>query len=534
MQMKYFISLLLLNFSFLSLLAQGDFQYGVNINDKTTVFITPARMSSDEALLAIRNKNIKQIKSKVSHGLTTDYFWVTFNISSIIDENKSHIIELNSIHTDTAALYLIKEGKTKLIAEIGDKIPFTNRPIIHPKLLFPLPAGAENGEYLLKIDKQGGSANFPLYLWEKNSFEYYSTREMLLWYAFMGYFVFFFIISMIASKLMNNQLFKYYSLFVFVVLCYNFITSGFSFAFIYPNNIWLNDALRFLILPLFGFSYVSFTRYYFDVNRAFPLIGIYGNVINSLFILLTFLGIVFMGTLQKYAIPVVSILYINLIASVIWSLVIIFWVWARLKYRTILFLCAFSGNILVLIFNVLTEFGLVEKTLFRFNPIFIANFQEVVVMSLGMIFYLVKIQKERKNLIAERDQITENETQLREQLKQIMSQKRLNDVFLTNKEEGFSQYSYVLKDKTVINLSEVIFIESMDHILTYHFKNRKITERKTIKEFLEKVTNENFIQVHKSFIVNKEFIVTIESNKISMANGINVPFSRTFKARFSN
>lgn len=532
--MKYFISLLLLNFSFLSLLAQGDFQYGVNINDKTTVFITPARMSSDEALLAIRNKNIKQIKSKVSHGLTTDYFWVTFNISSIIDENKSHIIELNSIHTDTAALYLIKEGKTKLIAEIGDKIPFTNRPIIHPKLLFPLPAGAENGEYLLKIDKQGGSANFPLYLWEKNSFEYYSTREMLLWYAFMGSFVFFFIISLIASKLINNQLFKYYSLFVFVVLCYNFITSGFSFAFIYPNNIWLNDALRFLILPLFGFSYVSFTRYYFDVNRAFPLIGIYGNVINSLFILLTFLGIVFMGTLQKYAIPVVSILYINLIASVIWSLVIIFWVWARLKYRTILFLCAFSGNILVLIFNVLTEFGLVEKTLFRFNPIFIANFQEVVVMSLGMIFYLVKIQKERKNLIAERDQITENETQLREQLKQIMSQKRLNDVFLTNKEEGFSQYSYVLKDKTVINLSEVIFIESMDHILTYHFKNRKITERKTIKEFLEKVTNENFIQVHKSFIVNKEFIVTIESNKISMANGINVPFSRTFKARFSN
>ena len=146
---------------------------------------------------------------------------------------------------------------------------------------------------------------------------------------------------------------------------------------------------------------------------------------------------------------------------------------------------------------------------------------------------LISQQKERKNLIAERNQITENETQWREQLKQIMSQKKLNDVFLTHKEEGLSQYSYVLKDKTVINLSEVIFIESMDHKLTYHFKNRKVTERKTIKEFLEKVTNENFIQVHKSFIVNKEFIVTIESNQISMTNGIIIPFSRTFKARFS-
>ncbi len=531
--MNFFISLLLLNFSFFSLLAQGDFQYGVNINDKTTVFVTPAKMSSEEVLMSIRKKNIKQINSKVSHGLTTDYFWLTFNISGIINENKSHIIELNCPHIDTAALYLIKEGKTILIAEIGDKIPFTKRPIIHPKLLFPLAAGAENGEYLLKIDKQGGSANFPLYLWKKDSFEYHNTKEMLLWYAFMGTFVFFFILSAIASKLINSQLFKYYSLFVLVVLCYNFITAGFSFAFIYPNNIWLNDVLRFLILPLFGFSYVSFTRYYFDVNRAFPLIGIYGNIINTVFLIFTFLGIVFMGTLQKYVIPVVSILYINLIASVIWSLIIIFWVWTRLRYRSILFLCAFSGNILVLIFNVLTEFGLVEKTLFRFNPIFIANFQEVVVMSLGMIFYLSKIQKERKNLIAERDQITENETQWREQLKQIMSQKKLNDVFLTNKEEGLSQYSYVLKDKTVINLSEVIFIDSMDHNLTYHFKNRKVTERQTIKEFLEKVINENFIQVHKSFIVNKEYIVTIESNKISMTNGIIIPFSRTFKARFS-
>jgi diguanylate cyclase len=427
---------------------------------------------------------------------------------------------------------LIKEGKTILIAEIGDKIPFTKRPIIHPKLLFPLTAGAENGEYLLKIDKQGGSTNFPLYLWEKDSFEYHNTKEMLLWYAFMGSFVFFFILSIVSAKIISNHLFKYYSLFVLVVLCYNFITAGFSFAFIYPNNIWLNDVLRFLILPLFGFSYVSFTRYYFDVNRAFPLLDIYGKIINIVFIILTFLGIVFMGTLQKYAIPLVSILYINLISAVIWSLVIIFGVWARLRYKSILFFCAFSGNILVLIFNVLTEFGLVEKTLFRFNPIFIANFQEVAVMSLGMIFYLSKIQKERKNLIAEREQITEKETQLREQLKQLMSQKKLNDVFLTNKEEGLSQYSYVLKDKTVINLSEVIFIDSMDHNLTYHFNIKKVTERQTIKEFLEKVTNENFIQVHKSFIVNKEFIVTIESNQISMANGIIVPFSRTFKARF--
>ncbi|MDP4699808.1 MAG: hypothetical protein NWS66_07680, partial [Saprospiraceae bacterium] len=59
--MKFFSTIFLISCSFLSLLAQGDFQYGVNINDKTSVFVTPAKMSSEEVLLAIRKKNIKQI-----------------------------------------------------------------------------------------------------------------------------------------------------------------------------------------------------------------------------------------------------------------------------------------------------------------------------------------------------------------------------------------------------------------------------------------------------------------------------------------
>lgn len=54
--MKFFITILFLCGSFLSLLAQGDFQYGVNINDKTTVFVTSTQMSSEEVLLAIRKK----------------------------------------------------------------------------------------------------------------------------------------------------------------------------------------------------------------------------------------------------------------------------------------------------------------------------------------------------------------------------------------------------------------------------------------------------------------------------------------------
>ena len=81
----------------------------------------------------------------------------------------------------------------------------------------------KKGDYLLKIDKQGGSANFPLYLWDKESFEYHNTKEMLLWYVFMGSLVFFTLLSILTAFLLKNKLFRYYSFFIFIILCYNFI-----------------------------------------------------------------------------------------------------------------------------------------------------------------------------------------------------------------------------------------------------------------------------------------------------------------------
>jgi len=58
--MKIFSLIFLFNFSFFSLLAQGDFQYGININDKTKVYVTTAQMSSQEVLKAIHKKKIKE------------------------------------------------------------------------------------------------------------------------------------------------------------------------------------------------------------------------------------------------------------------------------------------------------------------------------------------------------------------------------------------------------------------------------------------------------------------------------------------
>lgn len=529
--MKYFI-LILFQFSILSLYSQDTNDHGVLINDRTKVYKTFSRLSASEVLEKLNNGEIKPVKSKASQGLSNAYYWVSFQINKK-DKIEDYLLELNSPHIDTAALYCIKNGKTILMAEIGDRIPFSKRPIFHPKLLFPLSNIDSVNQYLLLIDKQGGSANFPLYIWEKNSFEYHNSREMLLWYVFLGSLVFFTAISILLAFMFKKRVFYYYSFFVVIILCYNFITSGFSFAFFYPDNIWLNDQLRFLILPVFGISFILFTKHYFEINRGFPKIENGSRLLIFVFILLTYLGLFSNPYTLQFSILLVSVLYFSLVLASIWSFVAIYYVWERLKNRAVLFILAFSGNIMVLIFNILTEYAFLEKSLIRFNPIFIANIQEIVIMTIGMYLYMNRINEERRNLKIEKKELRETEIQLKVQIQKFFSQNTFASSFLPNKEVGKLNYPYLLKDKTTINLHDVLYVESMDHYLTLYFMDRKVLERKSIKEFFESIDIENFVQVHKSFIVNKDYIKNVEANKIILSNNQTVPLSRTYKAKFT-
>jgi flagellar hook-basal body complex protein FliE len=532
--MKYLFSFILFFCSFLSLFAQEDVGYGFYLNQRTKVFKTPYRLHPEEALKALKDNQWVQNEGRSSYGLSKDFFWVSIPISDIKKPGKNYLIELNSPHVDSAALYWVSDSKPILIAEIGDRIPFSKRPIIHPKLLFPLPKDDNTGEYLLKLDKRGGSANFPLYLWETKSFEYSDTKEMLFWYVFMGVFLFFILLSIIVDFLFKNKLFRYYSFFTFIILCYNFITSGFSFAYIYPENVWINDKLRFLILPLFGISYVWFTKQYFEIYSGYPVFKRIGNLMTLIFFVLIFIGLFFSNLFSAYALSITGVMYATLIATASWSILIIFQVRHRLKNRSLFFLIAFSGYILVLIFNVLVEFGLIEKSIFRFNPIFIANIQEILVMTVGMYFYLNKINEERNYLKTEKNKLNDSEIQFKEQLKQFFTQMENQQSISHQKKGGFPINPYLLKDKTMIDLSKVLFIEAMDHYLIFHFSDKKVMDRKSIKEFITSTPGENFVQIHKSYIVNKFFISTIEANRIILENGQILPLSRTYKTKVKN
>ncbi|MCK5066728.1 MAG: response regulator transcription factor, partial [Bacteroidales bacterium] len=64
--------------------------------------------------------------------------------------------------------------------------------------------------------------------------------------------------------------------------------------------------------------------------------------------------------------------------------------------------------------------------------------------------------------------------------------------------------------------SEILFIEGQGDYIRIHTNQLKLMVHDTIKNFLESLPSEEFMRIHKSFVVNLKQIEFIEGNQVSI------------------
>lgn len=76
-----------------------------------------------------------------------------------------------------------------------------------------------------------------------------------------------------------------------------------------------------------------------------------------------------------------------------------------------------------------------------------------------------------------------------------------------------------------ITFADILFIEGMENYVTIYFADKKIVTHITIKSLLEKLPSNQFIQIHKSYIVAIDKVDTIDGNMLHIRNH-QVPVSK--------
>lgn len=94
----------------------------------------------------------------------------------------------------------------------------------------------------------------------------------------------------------------------------------------------------------------------------------------------------------------------------------------------------------------------------------------------------------------------------------------------------------IISENVVANVpqSDIVYAEVNNHTIIFHTVQKQISRRGTLTDIMEILGNDDFIQIHRSFVVAKSKIYKIKSTypySVDMLKGIdtiNLPVSRSY------
>lgn len=98
------------------------------------------------------------------------------------------------------------------------------------------------------------------------------------------------------------------------------------------------------------------------------------------------------------------------------------------------------------------------------------------------------------------------------------SSKNTDHIFLYSDKKHFQVF-----------IKDILFIEASGNYCKVIFKDESHLVRTKISDFLQMLPNQKFLQVHKSFIVSKQHINSVEGNRINILEH-KIPVGKLYKA----
>ncbi|MCG8477229.1 MAG: response regulator transcription factor [Cytophagales bacterium] len=81
-----------------------------------------------------------------------------------------------------------------------------------------------------------------------------------------------------------------------------------------------------------------------------------------------------------------------------------------------------------------------------------------------------------------------------------------------------------------VNYDELVYIEGQREYVTFHTAKRKIMALASLKKLEEELPAEQFIRIHKSYIVSKDYIEIMDGNMLEVG-GQQLPVGQSYRAK---
>jgi DNA-binding LytR/AlgR family response regulator len=83
-----------------------------------------------------------------------------------------------------------------------------------------------------------------------------------------------------------------------------------------------------------------------------------------------------------------------------------------------------------------------------------------------------------------------------------------------------------------LNFDEVLYIEALSDYVTIVTLRQKHIVYTTLKSFAARLSFDNFVRVHRSYILNMKHVESIEDNTARLAGGHQIPIGVSYQEAF--
>ncbi|HSF55526.1 MAG TPA: 7TM diverse intracellular signaling domain-containing protein [Algoriphagus sp.] len=420
----------------------------------------------------LKDQNSLEFKSltgpNTNLGFTNHHYWVRFKLSNSSDSPKKVFLETGRPITDVADLYRIENSGEITILKNGDLIPFSDRPLPHRKLLFPIQLEANStSEFYLYLHSDGEVINLPLTLHDDISLIKATYLDQLVFGVFYGllglaaltYLFFYFGIK--------EKSFLLYSFYVVSVALLHSSLDGYFFQFLLKDSGWFADRSLLIFAAVSAILFGRYTQVFIRVqNFAKPLNKLFNWVNLSILALLA--GILIFDAGRPVYYPLVNALGFVLVILCTVGVILSF---VKKQPVDLFFALGIASFTIGFIAFILNNFSLIPNSFITENSAKFGTGLEILFLSLSM---------------ANRIRILRNEKEKAQDLALQRSEEsnEIKSFFLSNMSHelrtplnailGLSQSimkeisdEKIKENLEVIKYSSVSLLSSIDDILDY-------------------------------------------------------------------
>jgi diguanylate cyclase (GGDEF)-like protein len=338
-------------------------------------------------------------RNSPNFGFTDTAYWFRFNILNHSDQSEYIYLELPIPFLDSVQIYLTAFGKVAQMHDVGDRYPYSQRPVQHQNFVLPFTLQPGMNEMIMRV-ASAGTVEAPLTLWQPEAHAIQSAETNLTIGIWLGMISIMVIYNLLLFISIRDTSYLYYVAFVFGYLFFQVSLKGYGFAYLWPDSLHWNSFAISTFIALSNLSVLMLVIKFLELKAYYPRIH------KVILIMACFGGLLFFSTfILPYSLTIRATSLMTMITCLIAMMLGYYTLmkgYSDAKYYCLAWTATFIGIGLL----VAVKFGTVESNFWTNNA---AQMGTVILVSLLSFALANRINREKEMRLQAQNEALLNE-----------------------------------------------------------------------------------------------------------------------------